>query len=103
MSEEERVAVATEDRSFTEILKSLVGQTVTIVNPESFEAAPVGYQLKTGFYKAKVSNLGKDFMVLVTELKKVGKAAGTEPVKQFLPIDKIKRISILKSEKLIHI
>ena len=40
-------AAATENRSFNDILRSYVGQMVTVVNPESYEGAPVGYALRT--------------------------------------------------------
>jgi len=38
---------ATEIKSFNGIVKSLVGNVVTVVNPESYEGAPVGYALRT--------------------------------------------------------
>ena len=104
MSEEAKAeAPKVEDRNLHDVLKGLVGHMVTVVNPESFEDAPVGHQIKTGFYKAKCVALGNDYIVLHTEYKKVGKSAGTEPVKQFLPIGRIKRLSLMKSERLIHI
>ena len=105
MTEEAKSAEApkVEDRDFHDVLKGLVGHMITVVNPESFEDAPVGQQLKTGFYKAKCVALGNDYLVLHTEFKKVGKSAGTEPVKQFLPLKRIKRLSLMKSERLIHI
>jgi hypothetical protein len=90
-----------EDQSFLDLVQSFLGKTVTIVNPESFENAPVGYTLKANFYKAKVVGMGNDYVTLVTELKK-GKE-GAQPVKQFLPIARIKRISIMKLERLIHL
>ncbi len=98
-------APVVEDRTFGELLGSLVGKTVTIVNPESYEDAPVGHQIRVGFSKAKPIAIGKDYVVLVTEFVHKGKDANKdrEPVKQYLPIHRIKRISILKSERLIHI
>ena len=96
-------APAAEDRDFADILRSLVGKVVTVVNPESYEHAPLGFTLKAGFYKAKVASLGNDYFVLITEHKKAGKDAGKEPVKQFLPFGVVKRISLMKSECLIHI
>ncbi len=90
-----------EDKEFLDLIKALLGKTVTIVNPESYEHAPVGFTLKAGFYRAKVMGMGQDFLTLVTEMKK-GKANG-EPVKQFLPLNQIKRISMMKMERVIHI
>jgi len=92
---------AVEDKTFQEVLKGLVGQTVTIVNPESYESAPVGYKLTTGFYKGKVTALGNDYLVVVTEFER--KKGTKEPVKQFVPLNNIKRVSILKSERILHL
>ena len=86
--------------SFHEVLSQLVGKVVTVVNPESFEEAPVGHRLTTGFYKAKVVQVGRDFLTLATEMKR---RSGKEPVKQFVPLDKVKRINVMKGERLIHI
>jgi hypothetical protein len=94
---------AVENRSFLDLLKSMMGQAVTVVNPESYEHAPVGYTIKPGFYRAKLSGLGQDYLVLLTEHKKSGKEAGKEVVKQFLPFHRIKRVSITKSERFLHL
>jgi hypothetical protein len=91
-----------EDKEYLEIIKSLLGKTVTVVNPESYEHAPVGFTLKAGFYRAKVTGMGKDFITVVTEMKKA-KADSGDPVKQFIPLCHIKRISVMKLERLIHI
>jgi hypothetical protein len=102
MSESQPEAPAVENRAFTDILKSLLGHTVTVVNPESYEHAPVGHQIKPGFYRAKLVSMGTDYIALMTEDKKPGKDV-KEPVKQFMPITRIKRVSVMKSGKLIHI
>jgi hypothetical protein len=91
-----------DDKTFIDLIKGLLGKTVTIVNPESYEHAPVGFTLKAGFYRAKVSGMGRDYVILVTEMKK-GKTDAGEPVKQFLPFAQIKRISLMKTDRLIHI
>lgn len=90
-----------EDQSFDMLLKDLLGKTVTVVNAESYEHAPVGYTLKTGFYRAKITGMGRDYLIILTEMKK-GKGEG-DPVKQYLPICHIKRVSLMKTERLLHI
>ncbi len=95
-------APVVEDKYFIDLVKGMLGKTVTIVNPESYEHAPVGFTLKAGFYRAKLAGIGKDYLVLVTEMKK-GKTDSGEPVKQFLPFSQIKRVSLMKTERLIHI
>ena len=94
---------AVEDRSFQDIVRSLVGQTVTIVNPESYEHAPVGYQLKPGFYRAKLAGIGRDYLAVLAEHKKAGRDAGKELVKQFVPFSRIKRVSLTKTDRFIHL
>jgi hypothetical protein len=92
-----------DSKCFRDILKTLVGNVITVVNPESYEEMPVGHQIKPGFYRAKVLTLGEDFIAVVSEHQHAGKNAKKEPVKQFVPIREIKRLSILKSERLIHL
>jgi hypothetical protein len=95
-----------EDRSFHDILSSLVGSVVTIANPESFEHSPMGRQLKAGIYKAKLIAMGRDYLVLLTEDVKQGKRGEEpvkEPVRQYLPISRIKRFSHMKSDRVLHI
>ncbi len=91
-----------EDRDFQSVLKALLGKQVTVVNPESFETAPMGWQLKEGYYNGRVTGLGNDYLVLQTEIiasKKEGKRA----VKQFIPLRRIKRVSIMKGSNILHI
>jgi hypothetical protein len=99
-------APVTENRTFQELLKSLIGHVVTIVNPESYEDAPVGHQIRAGFYRAKPIGMGQDYLIVATEFThSAGGAAAQskEPVRQYIPVSQIKRISILKTERLIHI
>lgn len=108
MSETETTAKAAtapviEDKTFVDVLKSLLGKTVTIVNPESYEDAPVGHQIRAGYYRAKPMGLGKDYLIVIAEYVHSGRESGKEPVKQYIPFERIKRISLMKSERLIHI
>jgi hypothetical protein len=90
-----------EDRQFLDILRAVVGKTITVVNPESYESAPVGYKLTTGFYRGKLTALGRDYLVMMTEFER--KKGSPEPVKQYIPIRQIKRISLMKSERVLHL
>ena len=90
-----------EDKHFLDILRALVGKTITVVNPESYESAPVGYKLTTGFYRGKVTALGRDYLVMVTEFER--KKESSEVVKQFIPIAQVKRVSVLKKERILHL
>jgi hypothetical protein len=92
---------AVEDKHFIDILRALVGKTITVVNPESYEAAPVGYKLTTGFYRGKLTGIGHDYLIMMTEFER--KKGSPEPVRQYIPIDHIKRISLLKTERVLHL
>ena len=92
-----------EPTDFRSILKKLVGKKLTIVNPESYEAAPVGFRIKEGFYEGKLTGLGPDYLQLATVFESAKKGGGSQPVKQFIPIARIKRISVMKDAVLIHI
>ena len=96
-------APTTENRSFVDLLKSLIGKPITLVIPESYEDAPVGHQIRAGFNRAKPMSVGNDYLVCVTEYVHSGKESGKEPVKQYIPINQIKRISILKNDRLVHL
>ena len=92
-----------EDRDYRGILTALIGKKVTIVNPESYEAAPVGFTLKEGFYDGKVAGLGRDYLVLSTVFVTSKKEGGKQPVKQFIPLQRIKRISLTKDSAYLHL
>jgi hypothetical protein len=92
-----------EEREFLDVLKSLVGMTVTMVNPESYEDAPAGHQIRAGFYRAKLVGLGRDYIIVMAEFTRSGREGRKEPVKQYIPIERIKRVSLLKTDWLLHI
>ena len=87
---------------FRSVLKALMGKKVTIVNPESYEAAPVGFRLKEGFYDGKITGVGTDFITLATVFASGKKEGGNQPVKQFIPIVRIKRLSMMKDAIVFH-
>ena len=99
----ESASAQVEHRTFREILKAMVGHVVTVVNPESYEAAPLGYQIKAACYKAKVTGITDDYLILLGEFTPAGKGAKKEPVKSFVPLAMVKRVSIMKTDRLIHI
>jgi len=92
----------TTEQNYRGILESLVGKKVTVVNPESFEALPrEGHELREGYYPGKISGFGKDFMIFQTVLAASKK--DRQPVKQFIPLARIKRISMMRSGTLLHL
>ena len=89
--------------SFTDVLRQLVGKVVTMVNPESLEEAPTGYQLTRGFYRAKVVGVGSDFVTVVVEFVHRRRDKSKETAKQYIPVSRIKRLSVMKAETFLHI
>lgn len=96
-------AKTAEPATFHEMLKVLTGQIVTMANPESYEDAVAGHRLTTGFYKAKILGVGEDYLSVATEYKHAKGEIKKEPVKQFIPFHSIKRISVMKSQRVIHL
>ena len=89
--------------SFSDVLLALVGTVVTVANSESYEDAPVGHRLGAGFYKAKILELKADHLILGTQFRHSSGHGEDEPVKQFVPLTRVKRVSVMKSEKILHI
>lgn len=89
--------------TYRALLASLTGKVVTMVNPESLEEAPTGYQLTKGFYRAKVLDVGRDYVAVIVEFVHRRGDKSKETVKQYLPIGKIKRLTVSKSEVFLHI
>lgn len=86
------------------ISKSLEGRIVTVVNPESYRTTPTGaYKLDVQFYKGKVKAVCKDFIILICEFVLDSKGDKKEPVQQYIPFDRIKRVSIMAKEILLHL
>ena len=92
------------DKSFIEVLRGMLGKVVMFVNAESFEEGGLGYTMDAGWYRGNLKGIGKDYLTIVSEFKHgVGKSASKEPIKQFIPTDKIKRVTVMKTQILIHI
>ena len=86
--------------NFKGLLEAWIGSQVTVINPESFKSTALGQGLSFQSYKAKVIEIGDDYMKLsFTAVKKDTQ----NEVEQIIPIYLIKRISIWGEEKLIHL
>lgn len=92
------------DKSFLAVLESHVGHEFTIVNPQSYEETGIGHAIRPDWYKGKLVATGPDFVVLVVRFEHTGgKNATAEPAEQYVPLSQIKRISILKSGRYLHL
>ncbi len=97
-------APGVENKSFTDVLTSMLGKMVLFVNAESFEEGGLGYTLEAGWYRGKLVALGRDYLTVVSEFQHgVGKQASKETITQYVPTDKIKRVTVMKSQILVHI
>lgn len=93
-----------EDKTLNDVLTTLLGKVVTFVNAESFEEGGLGHKVEAGWYKGRLAGLGKDYLIVVTEFKHgAGKKASKEPVKQYVPMNMVKRVSLMKTQVLVHI
>ena len=90
-------------QTYRDVLETMAGKMITVVNPESLEEAPTGYQLTRGFYRAKVLSVADDHVCIVVEFVHRRGNKGKEPVKQYLPIARIKRVTVSKTEIFLHI
>ena len=106
MTTQTEAAPAPKIRTFREFLEKMTGKAVTVVNPESFEDAPVGFQLSLRYYDAKLMAVGDDYIHLATQEEQATRK-GEEPeaavVQQIVPIEMIKRISTIKGDRMIHL
>ena len=89
---------------YKSVLQALVGKKITVVNPESYEAKPMaGFQLKEGYYEGKITGVGEDYVLFLTTVTLSKKEGGHQAVQQFIPIDRVKRVSAMKGAIILHI
>lgn len=86
--------------TFLSYLKAWVGTEVTVINPESYKLTALGKGLTFQTYNAQLAEMGVDYIRLVFSSLKQDEQTSVE---QIVPIDRVKRISIWGSEKLIHL
>jgi hypothetical protein len=86
--------------TFMSLLGEWVGAEVTVVNPESYKSTALGKGLTFQTYKAKLEEMGEDFVRLTFAARK---ADSENTVEQIIPTDRIKRLSLWGGEKLIHL
>lgn len=91
-------------KSIRELLSAHVGKPFTIVNPESWEESGVGHHITADWYPAKLAAIGDDFAVFVGHFQHgAGKHATKEPMEQYVPLACIKRITLMHSQRLVHL
>ena len=95
--------MAVEAEKYREILEKIVGKTLTVINPECYKAHRLGYRIEADFYKGKILEVKEDHVILSFRFAKDPKKEEMVPVTQYVPIERIKRVSILPDEILFHL
>ena len=88
-----------EANSLDEILQVLVGQLVTVVNPQSYVRTLTGYKIDVETYTAKVMSYEGETMKILTEYVRDPHQKSKDKVYQFIHKDQIKRVTISKNER----
>lgn len=88
-------------KSMEEICKVLIGQVVTVVNPQSYIPTLTGYKIDVEAYKAKVISYEGDTLKILTEYLRDPHKKVKEKVFQFVHIGNIRRVTISQSERFI--
>ena len=86
--------------NFKTILGSWKGESVTIINPQSFRRGAITDAIDLETFAATIKGVGDDFIEVSFDAKKKGQ---DENCTQFIPFTQIRRVSVWGSEKLISI
>lgn len=90
-----------EAKSVDEVLQALVGQIVTVINPQSYVRTLTGYEIDVETYASKVISYEGKTLKILTEYVRDPHKKAKEKVYQFIPLQQIKRVTISKTEKFI--
>ena len=85
---------------FQSVLTEWKGGQVTVVNPESYRSSAIKESLGFQAYAATIDEVGEDYVKLVYTAQKKGQE---ENVQQWIPLERIKRITIQGEEKFLHL
>lgn len=90
-------------KSINEVCTSLIGQVVTVINPQSFITTLTGYKIDVQTYKAKVVSYEDHTLKILTEYMSDPHKKVKEKAFQFIPGQQIRRITISQSERFISL
>lgn len=88
-------------KSMNDILQALMGQVVTVVNPQSYIPTLTGYKIDVETYKAKVVSYEDNTLKVLTEYMRDPHKKVKEKVYQFVPREQIKRVTVSQTERFI--
>lgn len=92
-----------EANSIDDVLQVLVGQIVTVINPQSYVRTLTGYTIDVETYAAKVTAYEGNTLKILTEYVRDPHKKIKEKVYQFIPKEQIKRVTISKHERFISL
>ena len=92
-----------DSQSFVDVFRGLIGQVITVVNPESYIPTLTGFKVDVETYKARVVSCDHGVLKILIEFLSDPHKKLKEKAYQFVPIDQIKRVMISKSEKLVSL
>ncbi|MBU0755930.1 MAG: hypothetical protein KJ645_12375 [Planctomycetes bacterium] len=90
-------------KTISEVCKTLVGQVVTVINPQSYIPTLTGYKIDVQTYKAKVIGYDGETLKILTEYMSDPHKRVKEKAYQFVPGQQIRRITISQSERFISL
>jgi len=89
--------------TFGEILKPLVGQVVTVINPTSYIPTLTGYRIDAETYKAKVLSIEDGTLRILIEFVLDPHKKTKEKAYQYIPIEQVRQVQISNSDKFVMI
>lgn len=89
---------------FNDAFARLLGKQVIVADPESLEETLVGHQIVKSVYHATVSYCAEDCLALARPfVHKRGTTESKETVEQLIPLSKIKRMTLMKGQVVLHL
>jgi hypothetical protein len=88
------------DGNFQATLESWRGSKVTVINPESYTSSALREGLGFESYEATIAEVDSDQVKLNYTAQRKGQVVN---VQQWIPIERIKRITLMGEDKLIHL
>lgn len=82
------------------ILKEWEGNMVTIINPESYSLGKLTDKIAFESYEVKLANVTNDYIHIIFARSKKGVEEGVE---QYIPLHRIKRVSVWGEQKFVQI
>ncbi|MBU0755873.1 MAG: hypothetical protein KJ645_12085 [Planctomycetes bacterium] len=86
-------------RSFHEVLKTLIGQVITVINPSSYIRTLTGFRIDAETYQAKVISSENGTLRILIETISNPQKNSKEKAYQYIPIEQIKHVQVSKSER----